>query len=401
MAGLTTLFSCSDSDTPTGYNLNGVKVVSANTSLEAAGGDATIEVNKPITKAYAADSWLTVSVDASSNKVVATSAANESRESRSTTVVVKASDTDSTIVNVSQLGLVFNYQAGNINVGTEGGTFSKYVKSNVPLTIMKAPEWVDAKIDNDSVRVTVNQSEPTDTRMGFVVFGNGEYKDSIKVSQISFDNSVMGKYFYFAMQLSFDSNGSISNVQLVSIPMQLTTWSGKYYMSFPNYNFQWLFSYDKDNAAINFNDGQYVGKYMSGRYYAYQMLSPDLNLYLNTGGYGQFALDIDETSNLLYAELGGDIYGSAPQFVCFIASTSSPLTKNSYAGNIFTFAYPLIVKNDGTAAGKVAAQNLALNYYDTIMGSSASAVKGIEVPESIKRVPSIAVDKLFNLNLQK
>lgn len=91
------LASCADDDNNSVAD-DGVKVVSAETSFDANGGDHEITVNKDVVKAYAADEWL--SVNAKGSAVTLSVGQNVSNESRHTTVVVKASETDSTIVNV-------------------------------------------------------------------------------------------------------------------------------------------------------------------------------------------------------------------------------------------------------------------------------------------------------------
>lgn len=95
------LASCDDDDK---VEETGMKVLSAETSFDANGGEHEISVNKDIVKAYAVDEWL--AVDAKGNTVALTVGQNTSNESRHTTVVLKASETDSTIVNISQLGSV-------------------------------------------------------------------------------------------------------------------------------------------------------------------------------------------------------------------------------------------------------------------------------------------------------
>ncbi|HRL15375.1 MAG TPA: BACON domain-containing carbohydrate-binding protein [Prevotella sp.] len=94
--GSLALASCDDDDKVVD---EGLKVLSAETSFGANGGEHEISVNKDVVKAYAADDWL--AVNAQGSKVTISTQANVSNESRHTTLVVKSSETDSTIVNVS------------------------------------------------------------------------------------------------------------------------------------------------------------------------------------------------------------------------------------------------------------------------------------------------------------
>ena len=76
--GVATLFSCSDDNNNSSAYDNGVKVTLAETAIKAAGGAATIEVDKPVTTAYSTDNWLKVNIDG--NKVSAAADRNDSRE---------------------------------------------------------------------------------------------------------------------------------------------------------------------------------------------------------------------------------------------------------------------------------------------------------------------------------
>lgn len=79
--------SCDDDDKVVD---EGLKVLSAETSFGANGGEHEISVNKDVVKAYAADDWL--AVNAQGSKVTISTQANVSNESRHTTLVVKSSE---------------------------------------------------------------------------------------------------------------------------------------------------------------------------------------------------------------------------------------------------------------------------------------------------------------------
>lgn len=99
--GCLVLASCSD-DSTNDIAVNGLKVISAKTSFPAAGGTDTIAVAETPVKAYAEDSWATTAH--SGANVTVTAKVNASKESRHTTVVIKSSEVDSTIIDIDQLG---------------------------------------------------------------------------------------------------------------------------------------------------------------------------------------------------------------------------------------------------------------------------------------------------------
>ena len=142
--GVATLFSCSDDDKSAAAT--GVQVTSAESTIKAAGGSANVEVDQNIASAYSTEGWLTVDFDG--NKLSATAERNNSRESRYSTVVIKASENDSTIVSVSQLGTVFGYSdpAGNVVMDNAGGKAQRYVQHNAEFHVAKAPEWVTTSV---------------------------------------------------------------------------------------------------------------------------------------------------------------------------------------------------------------------------------------------------------------
>lgn len=72
--GSLALASCDDDDKVVD---EGLKVLSAETSFDANGGEHEISVNKDVVKAYAADDWL--AVNAQGSKVTISTQANVSR----------------------------------------------------------------------------------------------------------------------------------------------------------------------------------------------------------------------------------------------------------------------------------------------------------------------------------
>ena len=187
----TALFSCSDDDNNSNTTVDGVQIVTRPAEIAPAGGESAIEVNKPVASVYATNAWLNVTAEGNTVKLSAD--ANSSVESRHSNVVIKASENDSTVISVSQLGLVFHYEDGDVSMGNDGGKFAKFVKHNEPMEIERTPEWATATVDGDSIRVDVSANATGNARGGFVVFKSSAMKDSILISQADF-SQLKGDY---------------------------------------------------------------------------------------------------------------------------------------------------------------------------------------------------------------
>jgi len=162
--------------------VNSVKVNSAETIIDAAGGTKSIavETNGNIS-AYSKDKWLSVSCKGDSVKLNA--GENITKYSRHTTVIIKSGG-DSTIVNVSQSGAIFSLgQSGNIFVHNAGAVNSYKLKSNVPIAVSSNEDWISGNNANDSLYVTTSPNTTGKPRYGYLRYAYGNVTDSIKVVQ--------------------------------------------------------------------------------------------------------------------------------------------------------------------------------------------------------------------------
>lgn len=162
--------------------VNSVKVNSAETIIDAAGGTKSIavETNGNIS-AYSKDKWLSVSCKGDSVKLNA--GENMTRYSRHTTVIIK-SGVDSTVVNVSQSGAIFSLgQSGNIFVKDVGTVNSYKLKSNLPIMFSSNDDWISGNNTNDSLYVTTLPNTTGKPRYGYLKYAYGDVKDSIKIVQ--------------------------------------------------------------------------------------------------------------------------------------------------------------------------------------------------------------------------
>lgn len=155
--GSLALASCDDDDKVVD---EGLKVLSAETSFDANGGEHEISVNKDVVKAYAADDWL--AVNAQGSKVTISTQVNVSNESRHTTLVVKSSETDSTIVNVSQLGSIFVLEGlpSGIAASDAAVSYTYSMKHNLPVEVSSSADWIKVSVTDDSFKVDLKRMRP-------------------------------------------------------------------------------------------------------------------------------------------------------------------------------------------------------------------------------------------------
>lgn len=344
--GVATLFSCSDDDKSAAAT--GVQVTSAESTIKAAGGSANVEVDQNIASAYSTEGWLTVEFDG--NKVSATAERNNSRESRYSTVVIKASENDSTIVSVSQLGTVFGYSdpAGNVVMDNAGGKAQRYVQHNAEFHVAKAPEWVTTSVKGDSVYLDIAPNTTGDMRKGQVCMESGNYADTLYVTQASFEEGIAGDYRLYFYNAVFDqSSGQITGFQNVYLPASVYSFGKSCTISLPTAGFSWDCTYDKDNLALNFNSAKQIGVY--SKYYPVYMVlfNEDLKYNWSTEPQASYAFDMEEMNGQMikYGTLKGTVLGSPVMGWMSVLAQGKPLSDNTAMQVLYLWLDPMLIED--------------------------------------------------------
>lgn len=347
--GVATLFSCSDDDKSAAAT--GVQVTSAESTIKAAGGSANVEVDQNIVSAYSTEGWLTVDFDG--NKVSATAERNNSRESRYSTVVIKASENDSTIVSVSQLGTVFGYSdpAGNVVMDNAGGKAQRYVQHNAEFHVAKAPEWVTTSVKGDSVYLDIAPNTTGDMRKGQVCMESGNYADTLYVTQASFEEGIAGDYRLYFYNAVFDqSSGQITGFQNVYLPASVYSFGKSCTISIPTAGFSWDCTYDKDNLALNFNSAKQIGVY--SKYYPVYMVlfNQDLNYNWSTEPQASYAFDMEEMNGQMikYGTLKGTVLGSPVMGWLSVVAQGKPLSDKTALSVLYLWLDPMLIEDTTT-----------------------------------------------------
>lgn len=347
--GVATLFSCSDDDKSAAAT--GVQVTSAESTIKAAGGSANVEVDQNIASAYSTEGWLTVEFDG--NKLNATAERNNSRESRYSTVVIKASENDSTIVSVSQLGTVFGYSdpAGNVVMDNAGGKAQRYVQHNAEFHVAKAPEWVTTSVKGDSVYLDIAPNTTGDMRKGQVCMESGHYADTLYVTQASFEEGIAGDYRLYFYNAVFDqSTGKITGFQNVYVPASVYSFGKSCTISLPQQGFSWDCTYDKDNLALNFNSAKQIGVF--SKYYPVYMVlfNQDLKYNWSTEPQASYAFDMEEMNGQMvkYGTLKGTVLGSPVMGWLSVLAQGKPLSDNTAMQVLYLWLDPMLIEDTTT-----------------------------------------------------
>lgn len=344
--GVATLFSCSDDDKSAAAA--GVQVTSAESTIKAAGGSANVEVDQNIVSAYSTEGWLTVDFDG--NKLSATAERNNSRESRYSTVVIKASENDSTIVSVSQLGTVFGYSdpAGNVVMDNAGGKAQRYVQHNAEFHVAKAPEWVTTSVKGDSVYLDIAPNTTGDMRKGQVCMESGNYADTLYVTQASFEEGIAGDYRLYFYNAVFDqSSGQITGFQNVYLPASVYSFGKSCTISLPTAGFSWDCTYDKDNLALNFNSAKQIGVY--SKYYPVYMVlfNQDLKYNWSTEPQASYAFDMEEMNGQMikYGTLKGTVLDSPVMGWLSVVAQGKPLSDKTALSVLYLWLDPMLIED--------------------------------------------------------
>lgn len=344
--GVATLFSCSDDDKSAAVTC--VQVTSAESTIKAAGGSANVEVDQNIASAYSTEGWLTVDFDG--NKLSATAERNNSRESRYSTVVIKASENDSTIVSVSQLGTVFGYSdpAGNVVMDNAGGKAQRYVQHNAEFHVAKAPEWVTTSVKGDSVYLDIAPNTTGNMRKGKVCMESGNYADTLYVTQASFEEGIAGDYRLYFYNAVFDqTSGKITGFKNVNVPASIYSFGKSCTISIPTAGFSWDCTYDKDNLALNFNSAKQIGVY--SKYYPVYMVlfNQDLKYNWSTEPQASYAFDMEEMDGQMikYGTLKGTVLGSPVMGWLSVLAQGKPLSNNTAMQVLYLWLDPMLIED--------------------------------------------------------
>ena len=217
VCGCLFLASCSSDEYED--KVSSVVSTAADTQIPAIGGTKTITVTGQGITAAAEDSWLNVSV--SGNTITVSAEANNSRESRHTIVVAKASNGDKAIINVSQMGTIFFVEDAKFDLDDEKRAVTTNVMTSSPsqtVTVSSEDSWLTGTYNSQTGTLTVNVDANNTgvSRTGSLTVSSGDYNSVITITQTDFKKDVLGEYYFVYSK-------NVNGTQWADIPAELTT----------------------------------------------------------------------------------------------------------------------------------------------------------------------------------
>lgn len=310
----------SDNDELTPSDLSVVNVTG--TLLKASGDSQSITLNQDVHTVYSSDSWLSVEKKGSTVEIKAD--ANDSREKRNAIVVMKTNANDSTVVNVSQEGLIFGYEGDRVVVHSykEAEAEAKITCNELErVKIISQPEWVDATLEGDIIKMKIaenkNGNTAGDMRVGYVKFAINENVDSVKVLQYYWTNlRGNNKWLLLGYPVQFYEDGSYEinqtnssylkgNLSFFGTQATFTFPEVKFFSNLPAVNLTLKATLSYEDLTFSFNNGQFMGNIGDSIYIAETTIGAGFMRTFSTAPVGKFVLDVDE-SGMLSGRITGE-----------------------------------------------------------------------------------------------
>lgn len=274
MAAMGLMASCSSDSDYQAVAESTINVLSAQTSLGPNASEGEVTVDCTPAKAYTDEpSWLSASIEGSTVKLAAL--ANDSRQSRNAKLVIKKTEADSVVINVSQYGLVLEMNKADMVFSSDEATeFVKAYNSNADVKVIYAPEWAKASVDTVSKELKVSLSENTTghLRADYIKYQVAAVTDSFVVKQFDFDKDIAGKYFF--TYHDFDENDSLKQYT-VHATLSRTE------LSIPELGLVFPITVNEATGSVETRSSQCLGKV--GKYFIYDtFLDEDGAYYMGT-----------------------------------------------------------------------------------------------------------------------
>lgn len=274
IAAMGLMASCSSDSDYQAVAESTINVLSAQTSLGPNASEGEVIVDCTPAKAYTDEpSWLSASIEGSTVKLAAI--ANDSRQSRNAKLVIKKTEADSVVINVSQYGLVLEMNKADMIFSSDEATeFVKAYNSNADVKVIYAPEWAKASVDTVSQELKVSLSENTTghLRADYIKYQVAAVTDSFVVKQFDFDKDIAGKYFFTYLDFNEDDKLERYTVHATLSRTEL---------SIPELGLVFPITVNEKTGSVETRSSQCLGKV--GKYFIYDtFLDEDGAYYMGT-----------------------------------------------------------------------------------------------------------------------
>lgn len=350
---LSMLAACGNDDITNDVDMHTVKVVSAKTSFDALGGTDSIIVEGDVKQAYAVASW--AKAEAKGSLVTVTAEVNNDMQSRHTTVVIKTSDADSTVVAIDQLGPITQIDVPeNLVLGDEANTVSYKVKSTFDIKVSSPDSWITAKYAKGVMTVSTTANNDGHLRRGKIVIESMAGKDTIKVTQVDFDRDLLGSYY-----LQMDETDENKQPVTRRYAMKLVKQGKKLVLKLGTSGIAVPVTYDAETASLSIASNQQAGKYKD--YFVGTIVGSSKNqLYFDSSVTISGAFFYSEKLATKASGLDGTVltFGKTAVFVLG-AFNSTKFSNDSYKGYLMLGTNVYLYKRKTTTASAKAFDNPA------------------------------------------
>lgn len=369
MAAMGLMASCSSDSDYQAVAESTINVLSAQTMLGPNDSEGAVTVDCTPMKAYTDEpSWLSTSIEGSTVKLAAI--ANDSRQSRNAKLVIKKTETDSVVINVSQYGLVLEMNNANmIYSNNQPVEFTKTYRSNTDMKVIYAPEWAKASVDTNSKELKVSLSENTTghLRADYIKYQVAAVTDSFVVKQFDFDKDIAGKYFFTYHDFNEDDK---LEQQTVHATLSRTE------LSIPELGLVFPITVNEATGSVETRSSQCLGKV--GKYFIYDTFLDEEGAYYMGSESGVISATFKYSEQYgTYGFFGGTAYnvnnesGNFLAMILQVFKAKSP-SKSNYVLDQGWMIQPYFQKklqNGQVASAKRQAPALARQ-----MGPSASSI---------------------------
>lgn len=162
---------------------SGLTVLENNLIFQPVGGDATITLNKPVTKATCDAAWISVSI---SGEVVTLTAQPYNGGNTRYAALNLESSVGNLQVPVAQYGVIIEgLSIADISAPVEGLEHTQVIRLNTPLEISADADWIHPAFDTESgvLTITVDENTAPGTREGTISYAAGGVSGSAHVIQ--------------------------------------------------------------------------------------------------------------------------------------------------------------------------------------------------------------------------
>lgn len=190
---------CSDDNDNSESSLKVIK--STDTSFDATGGQATIEVSSSTAIEVSANQeWCTTSINGTT--ITLTVSENYDLEGRNALITI-SSGGETTQVSISQLGTIFNTDVSELsfNVSESGEAKITILANSFPLELIPSDSWIKAKLENNTIIINVDATVAPRQGVLTIKCGNRTIDISINQTVLKY-NDLIGDWILTCTKMS-------------------------------------------------------------------------------------------------------------------------------------------------------------------------------------------------------